>query len=207
MKKVILISIVGVVATLISIVFAAIFISFSQVLPATDAINQKLTQQVMAKVVRIPQMIEPPIRGFDEVIYSWEMETLEKEVIGVKFRYTPAFAKNQTNLIATLEMPEGADASIFNKVLPALISDNQSLNSAQDVEKANLNANDQAGYERIKLAVKPQTKQTILITWEFEKNKLPKDLTNEYSKLSRYPLPILKILHSLPHFIFGLLSG
>ena len=206
-KKAIIISVVSIAVFLIVAVVAAVVISFTQVKPTVENINQKLSQQVLAKVVRIPEMIAPPIRGFDEVIYFWEMETIEKEVTGVKFRYTPAFAKNQNTIEATLEMPEGADPSIFNKVLPAIITDSQSLNSANEIEKANLSPNEIAGYEKIKLAVKPQTKQTILITWEFSKSKLPKDVADEYSKLAKYPLPVLKILYGLPHFVFGLLSG
>jgi hypothetical protein len=152
-------------------------------------------------------MIAPPIRGFDEIIYFWEMETIEKEVTSVKFRYTPSFAKNQNIIEATLEMPEGSDPSLFNKVLPAIITDSQSLNSTSNIEKANLSGNEKAGYEKIKLAIKPETKQTILITWEFTKAKLPQDLKGEYSKLATYPLPILKILYGLPNLVFGLLSG
>jgi len=207
MKKIIAISAASIVAFLIAVVAAAVIISFTVVRPTTDSINQKLSQQALAKVVRIPEMIAPPIRGFDETIYFWEMETIEKEVTGINFRYTPAFAKNQNTIEATLEMPEGSDVSLFNKVLPAIITDDQSLNSALDIKKANLSVNEKAGYEKIKLAAKPDTKQTVKITWEFTKAKLPQDLTKEYSKLAKYPLPILKFLYSLPHFVFSLLSS
>jgi hypothetical protein len=206
-KKAIIISVVSIAVFLIVLVVAAVVISFTQVKPTVENINQKLSQQVLAKVVRIPEKIAPPIRGFDEVTYWWEMETIEKEVTPIEFRYTTAFAKNKISIEATLKMPEGSDPAIFNKVLPAIITDSQSLDSAKDIEKADLSANEIAGYEKIKLAVKPQTKQTIVITWEFSKSKLPQDLKIEYSKLAQYPQPIIKILYGLPNFLFGLLSG
>ena len=156
--------------------------------------------------MRIPEGIPPPAQGFDETSFFWEMETIEKEVTGVRFRYTPAFSKRQDTLVATLEMPEGGDVSIFDKVLPAIISDSQSLKSALDPQKANLSANIQARYQKIILSVKPETGQTTKISWEFEKNTLTEDLSNLYLKL-KYPEPILRILYSLPHLTFSLLGA
>lgn len=206
MKKIVIIFALIVVVLLTSAIAAGIIVSFTVVKPTTKSINQKLSEH-FAKIVRIPKGILPPNIGFDSTSYFWEMETIEKEVTGVKFTYNPAFSKDQTVILATLEMPEGGDASIFNKVLPAVVADRQSLNSALDVEKANLSANQDAGYSKINLSVKPETKQTIKITWEYEKSTLGNDLSQDYAKLAKYPKSLLSIFYGLPHLIIGLLGG
>ena len=206
MKKFAIIFAAIVAIFLISAIAAGIVISFTVVKPTTKAINQKLVEH-FAKIVRIPQGILPPNVGFDLTSYSWEMETIEKEVTGVKFSYNPAFVRNQNVILATLEMPEGGDVSIFNKVLGAVVSDKQSLNSALDIEKANLSANQDAGYSKINLSIKPETKQTIKITWEYDKSKLGNDLSQDYAKLAKYPPSLLGIFYGLPHLIIGLLGG
>jgi len=205
-KKIIIIFAAIVIILLISSIAVGIFVSFTIVKPTTEAINQKLAEH-FAKIVRIPKGILPPNIGFDLTSYSWEMETVEKEVTGVKFSYNPAFVNNQNVILATLEMPEGGDVSIFNKVLGAVVSDKQSLNSALDIEKANLSANQDAGYSKINLSVKPETKQTVKITWEYDKSKLGNDLSQNYAKLAKYPPSLLRIFYGLPHLIIGLLGG
>ena len=190
----------------ISLIAAAVVLSFTVVKPTTETINQKLTEH-FAKIVRIPKGILPPNIGFDSTSYSWEMETIEKEVTGVKFSYNPVFVRNQNVLLATLEIPEGGDVSIFNKVLPAVVSDKQSVDLAINIEKANLSANQDAGYSKINLSVKPETKQTVKITWEYDKSKLGNDLSQDYAKLAKYPPSLLRIFYGLPHLIIGLLGG
>lgn len=206
MKKIVIIFVLIVVVLLTSAIAAGIIVSFTVVKPTTESINQKLAE-LFAKIVRIPEGILPPNIGFDSTSYFWEMETIEKEVTGIKFTYNPAFSKDQTVILAILEMPERGDASIFNKVLPAVVADRQSLNSALDVEKANLSANQDAGYSKINLSVKPETKQTIKITWEYEKSTLGNDLRQDYTKLAKYPKSLLSIFYGLPHLIIGLLGG
>ena len=206
MKKFAIIFAAIVAIFLISAIAAGIVISFTVVKPTTKAINQKLVEH-FAKIVRIPQGILPPNVGFDLTSYSWEMETIEKEVTGVKFSYNPVFVRSQNVILATLEMPEGGDVSIFNKVLPAVVADKQSVDSAINVEKANLSANQDAGYSKINLSVKPETKQTVKITWEYDKSKLGNDLSQDYAKLAKYPPSLLRIFDGLPHLIIGLLGG
>ena len=206
MKKFAIIFAAIVAIFLISAIAAGIVISFTVVKPTTKAINQKLVEH-FAKIVRIPQGILPPNIGFDLTSYSWEMETIEKEVTGVKFSYNPVFVRSQNVILATLEMPEGGDVSIFNKVLPAVVADKQSVDSAINVEKANLSANQDAGYSKINLSIKPETKQTIKITWEYDKSKLGNDLSQDYAKLAKYPPSLLRIFYGLPHLIIGLLGG
>ena len=206
MKKVLVISLIITVVIAVGLISSAVVISFAVVKPTTEAINQKLAQH-FAKIVRIPKGILPPNQDFNQTSYFWEMETIEKEVTGVKFTYTPAFLKDQNVIVATLEMPEGGDASIFGKVLPAVVADKQTVDSALDIKKANLSANQEAGYSKITLSIKENTQQTAKITWQYDKVNLTGDLTLEYAKLAVYPPFILKILYGLPHLIVGLLGG
>jgi hypothetical protein len=205
-KKKLLIAAVVAILILIFLLVATIISSFTVVKPTTQSIDQKLAQK-MASIVRIPQGIPLPSHDFEETVYFWEMETLEKEVIGVRFKYQTGFSKNEDKIEAVLEMPEKGDPSIFNKVLSAVIADRQSLEAAQDPQKANLSVNQSVGYQQIRLAVKPETKQTIKIIWDFDKTSLGEDLHRDYLKLERFPTFLLKILYGLPNLIIGLFSG
>lgn len=205
MKKFLIIFILATIFLGFLLVIAAIIASFTIVKPATEQVNQKLVQK-FEKVVHIPEGIPPPIRGFEETVYFWEMETPQNEVGAVRFRYTPGFSKNQSNIEAVLEMPQGGDPSIFNKFLPAIIADERSLKSALDPDKADLSPNEEVGYQQIKILLTSQTKQTVTITWVFEKATLG-EVSQEYDKLAKIPAPLLKVLHSLPHLILGLLSA
>jgi len=198
------------VATVIVILFilfiAAIVYSFSTIKPTTETINADLAKY-FAKVVYIPRGIPPPIQGYRETIYFWEMETPEKEVTAVRLKHDTAFAKNQAIIKLTLEKEEKGDPSIFNKVLSAIIADRQSLDSARDPQKANLSANPQVGYNSIKLSVIPATNQTVQIVWEFSKSSLSDDIVAKYRRLENIPEPALAFLYSLPHFILSLFSS
>lgn len=203
MKK-ILIIVAALIFLLIAAFIFAIYYSFTTVKPTTEQINQDLASY-FSRVVYIPKGIPPPIQGFEETIYFWEMETLEKEVVGVRLKHNTAFEKNQKVITLTLEMEEKGDPSIFNKVMPAVIADQQSLSSAREPEKANLSANEEVGYNGIKLSVIPERKQTTQVIWEFEKSNLPEELKSKFKKLEN--LPALGFLYSLPHFILSLFSG
>jgi len=205
MKRIIIIFLSLVIVFLIILAVAAVIFSFAVIKPTTEKINQKLVEK-FDKVVHVPIGIQPPNYSFDQTSFFWEMETIEKEVTGIKFKYDTGFSKNQEKLKVVLEMPEGSDSSIFNKVLPAIITDNQSLSSVQDIEKANLSANEKTGYSQIKISTLPDSKQTTKVSWEFEKRNLGEDLSGLYSKLN-YPKPLLKFLYGLPHLILSLLSA
>lgn len=206
MKKILLIIFATLLTTLATAAIIIIYISFRTVKPATQQINQNLAK-FMAKIVYIPEGIPPPIYGFDQTSYFWEMETPIGEVTGIRFSYTPAFAKSQNKITAILEMPELGDASIFTKVLPAVISDSQSLTAAQDPQKANLAGNPQVSYEGIKLTLKPETGQTIKVVWQFDKKTQDQETLGQYLRLGKYPEPLLKILYGVPEIIIELLRG
>jgi len=177
-------------------------VSFTYIKPATEAINLKLAKK-FAKVVRIPK-IPPQTTSFGETLYFWEMETTAAEVVGVNFRHSTGFSKSQDKIEAILELPPSGDASIFAKVLPAIVADSQSLSASQDIEKANFDANKEAGYLSIRLSVKPETKQTTRIIWNFDKNYFLEDISDEYAKLQRIPEPVLKNLYLFQKLIIDL---
>lgn len=206
MKKVIIVSLITAIIFVLFAVATSIYLAFSVVKPTTETINKQIIKD-LSKVIRVPEGIPLPIYGFDETIYFWEMETIAKEVIGVRFKYTPAFGKNEDKIIATLEIAENGDPSIFNKVLSAIITDKQSLLASQDPKMANLSASKDAGYNSIDLAIKENTLQTTKITWEFGKENLSEELSNSYRKLNKYPMFMLRFLFGIPDLIIGLLRG
>jgi len=207
MKKVVLLSVAALVVVLVALGIIAEILSFKIVKKTSDQISIDLNKKFQ-QIVRIPQAIPPSYRGYYQTIYSWEMETPQKEVIKVVFTYDTGFSKSQKTITATLSMEPNADASLFNKVLPAVISDTQALSSAQDLEHANLSANSQIGYQKLSLEPFPgdNTKVTK-VTWEFEKSELTKRDEALYGELERIPEPILKLLYSLQELTIKAFSG
>lgn len=205
MKKIILFSLILLAILSAALISFSIYLGFKVIKPATQAINKNIEKD-LSRVVRIPEGIPRPIYGFDETIYYWEMETLAKETVAVRYKFTPAFSSKNDRIIAILEMPENSDPSIFNKVLPAIIVDSQSLFAAQDPAKANLGANDQSLFSSIKLALNANG-QTTQIIWEFEKKNLSPKLKNLYGDLDKYPDSVLQFLFGVPGLVIGLLNG
>lgn len=206
MSKKIVISVSLLFLVLILFPIVAVIYSFAVVKPTTDAINKNLAKY-FGKIVYIPEGIPPPIQGFDEIIYFWEMETPAREVTPVRFKYNTGFPKNQHTIQAILELPEGNDPSIFNKVMPAVIADRESLESARDPQKANLGANQQAGYSALNLALTPTTNQTVKIIWNFEKRAFDEETQKLYRKLEKLPEFLTRILFTLPSFTISLFGA
>lgn len=206
MKKTIIISGIIFALALISIFVAAIVISFKVVKPTIDSINLDLTIK-MKSIVYIPDDIHSPAKSLDAISYSWEMETPQKEVTAVNFSFTPSFFKGQDEIIATLEAPENSDLSIFNKVMPAVVSDQQALQSAQNPLKANLGANSEIGYDQLKLGVSQKSGQTEKITWKFKKSSLSPATQVKYKKLEKYPTPIFNIFYLIPSVAVSLFKN
>ena len=200
------------------IIFAALFsfllilfvvlviISFTIVRPTVESINKSIAEG-LSKLIRIPTGIPSPALGFDQTVYAWEMETLEKEVTGVRVIHGTGLPKYQDKINVVLELSENGDPSIFNKVLPAIIVDEQSLSSAQDPQKANYAVNDSVGYSELALGLRESTGQTVKISWNFTKEKLNSQLPSLYTKINPYPEPLLRFLYEIPSVILGLLSG
>lgn len=194
MGKKLTIILIVIITLLIATAIAALITSFSIVKKTTDAINLDLKGEFV-KVVKVPEIVGPQTKSFEQVTYFWEMETTEHEVVGVRFIHDTGLIKDKDTIEATLEIPPDGDASIFKKVLPAIIQDTQSSTAADDPEKANLTANPQAGYSAIKLFVKPQTNQTNRIVWVFDKKSIKEKYRGNYQKLDNLPYYILKSLY------------
>lgn len=207
MKKKIIIFLSIAFLIVIIVTAYAIYVSFSTVKPATEKINQGL-ETAFSKIVRIPtESIPRPSLDFRQVTYLWEMETLDKEVIEVRFTYTPSYASQDQEITAVLEMTEKGDPSIFDKVLPALVADDQSLNSARDPQKANFDANEKAGYSKLEIAEDSRGDKTIKLSWIYQKEKLNENLKNDYRKIDQLPVSLLRILYAVPGFLVSLVSG
>ncbi len=205
MKKYIVLSLILLTLLITAGIGCAIYVGFTTIGPTTKAINKELSKY-FGKVVYIPTQIPPPSQDFAQTIYTWEMETPDKETVGMNFSFNPAFEKNQDHITAVLVMEEKGDASIFNKVMPAVIFDSKSFIAARNPQEANLSASPEAGYTKINLALN-QKGQTTKISWDFNKSSLPPQLTALYKKLDVYPLPVLKFLYSLPNFVLSLAAG
>lgn len=207
MKKIIKFGFVSFFLVAIVAFIVALVISFKVVKQTTDTVNKNLNKKFQ-EIVRIPKPVAPSYKSFELTTYSWEMETQEKEITTVTFTHDTGFSKKQDKILATLAMQPGGDPSLFNKVLPAVVSDTQAVLSVQDLEHANLGPNDQIGYQKIELTpVEGNAGQTAKITWQFDRSSLTKDYGELYRKLDKFPQPILKFLYLLQKATIALLSG
>ena len=196
MKKVIKIGLVSVFLVAIAVLIIALVISFKVVKQNTDKINANLNKKFQ-EIVRIPE-IPPSYKGFYVTSYTWDMVTNQKEVTTVKFTHDTGFSRYQNKIIATLEMPQGADPSLFVKVMPAVVADEQALFSAQNLEDPKLGPNDTIGYSKIDLSMyNENSPQVTRISWEFDKNKLTRGNEQSYNKLNQYPEFLLRILYEI----------
>lgn len=202
MKKIwIIISIV--IFSVIALV-VAIVISFKVVKQTTDKINFALKDNFKT-IVTVPKEIPPENKSFTKTAYIWDMETPAGEVTGVKFTHDTAFAKETNQIAASLEMA-GTDPGLFAKVLPAIIVDKQSQDAALDSQHRNLNANAQAGYQKIEVFTPPNTDHVTKITWYFDKNYFVNKNEGLYQKIYKYPTTILSSLYKLQRSILTIFS-
>lgn len=206
MKKKILIS-VGVIIVLTIIIFVyAFIISFKVVKQTTDNINLALKEKFQS-IVRIPESIPPSLKSFEITNYTWEMETREKEVTTVIFTHETGFDRNKEKLLAFIEMSQGDDPSLFNKVLPAVVSDSQALEATQNLEDANLGSNNEIGYNRLESFQRSENSSQITkIVWEFDHDKIVSDSEELYDKIFKYPHSILKTLYFIQRSALILLA-
>lgn len=206
MKKFLLIT-GGIISVLLIITFiVALIISFKLVKQTTDNINVDLKDK-LGVVVRMPKEARPTYRGFTTTIYTWEMETNQNEVTTIIFKHDTGFSRTQNKIKATLQMDQSGDPSLFNKVLPAVIADKQSLTSAQNIEHPNLDANPEVGYGKLQLyAYQGNSQQVSEIDWEFDKSVIGKNSLEFYNKLNEYPEWLIEWLYWLQHTTLTLLA-
>ncbi len=197
MKKPVLYTL-GFIILILAILFIAAFIlSFKVVKKNTDKINASLKQE-FSKIVLIPDVVGPNFKSFEKVSYRWDMVTKENEVTSVQFTHDTDIPLGQNKIIATLEMPQGSDPSVFFKVLPAVISDQQTLSSLETPEHKNLGSSEMTGYNKIEMYQSEEKPDKVVkIVWEFNKEDLTKNSKTYYDKLYQYPQPVLKALYNL----------
>ena len=189
------------------LITATIVFAFVKTKPTTEKINRQLTE-TFQKVVRIPTDIVIAKYTFDETLYIWEMTTPQNEAVPVSFTYNPDFLKTQGKTQATLEMVSGGDPSIFDKVSSAVIADEKTLKAVQDTENADFSPNPQIGYTSYQLFLDPHTGKVVKIVWEFEKQNLIDDETeNLYTQLNSLPPKAVRALYEVPQVILGVLQG
>ena len=195
-----------VVIFLIFTVFVIVF-AFTKTKPTAEKINQKLTDKFQ-KIVRIPTNIVISKYTFDETLYIWEMTTPQNEAVPVSFSYNPDFLKTEGKTQATLEMVQGGDPSIFDKVSAAVIADEKTLKSVQDTVNADFSPNEEIGYTNYKFFYDARTGKAVKIVWEFEKQSLVDSETeNLYTQLNSLPPKAVRALYEVPRVILGVLQG
>lgn len=204
MKKILLISFTAIAVVLILLFVAAIYLSFNVIRPTAEAINQSLLKKY-SKIVYVPEGVRPYL-SYKETVYNWEMETPQKEVVRVFFRYTPNYTKDDKSMSVILEMDETGDPSIFEKTLPAVISDQKALKSAQVPESADLSQNVDIGYKQINLFAS-KTGKVVKVIWDFNKDDLDSQTKSYYQKLEKYPQPMLALLYEIPNYIISIFSA
>ena len=206
MKKFLLIS-AGIIILLLFITFiAALIISFKLVKQTTELINGDLKNN-FGVVVRIPKEARPTYKSFSTTVYSWDMETNQNEVTTVIFKHDTGFSESQNTIKASLEMTQTGDPSLFNKVLPAVISDKQSLFSAQNRDKPKLDPNPDVGYKKIDIyAYEGNTQHVSKISWEFDRDNIGKSTLPLYEKLQSHKEWQIRALYSLQSFTLKILS-
>ena len=195
-----------VVIFLIFTVFVIVF-AFTKTKPTTEKINQKLTDKFQ-KIVRVPTNIVVAKYTFDSTLYIWAMTTPQNEAVPVSFSYNPDFLNNQGKTQVTLEMVQGGDPSIFDKVSAAVIADEKTLKSVQDTVNADFSPNPQIGYTSYKFFYDARTGKAVKIVWEFEKQSLVDSETeNLYTQLNSLPPKAVRALYEVPRVILGVLQG
>lgn len=203
MKRIAIFTIIFLIVAFAGFSFWAISLGFTKVKPTAISISDKLASNVISKFVRIPEGIQRPAYDYYETGYFWEMETLEKEVTGIKLKYTPSYSAQETDIVVNLEMPEGGDPSIFMKVLPAVIADQNLLMAAQNPLKPELKSFNNELISELEIRTDTKNNQTIAIGWVMKKDKLSQDIKEDYKKLDYSPW-ILKTLYDIPSMVIDI---
>ena len=201
------VTIAGIVVIFLVFTVAVIVFAFTKTKPTAEKINQKLTDKFQ-KIVRIPTNIVIAKYTFDSTLYIWEMTTPQNEAVPVSFAYNPDFLRTEGKTQATLEMVQGGDPSIFDKVSAAVIADQKTLKSVQDTEHADFSPNEEIGYTSYKFFYDTRTGKIVKIVWEFEKQSLVDcEIENLYTQLNSLPPKAVRALYEVPRVILGVLQG
>jgi len=201
------VTIAGIVVIFLVFTVAVIVFAFTKTKPTAEKINQKLTDKFQ-KIVRIPTNIVIAKYTFGSTLYIWEMTTPQNEAVPVSFAYNPDFLRTEGKTQATLEMVQGGDPSIFDKVSAAVIADQKTLKSVQDTEHADFSPNEEIGYTSYKFFLDTKKGKVTKIVWEFEKQSLvDSEIENLYTQLNSLPPKAVRALYEIPRVILGVLQG
>lgn len=183
-----------------------IILSFVYVKSTTDQIV-RLERDYIVKLIRIPNAVPPSNPLWNSISYVWEMETNQAEITKVRVNQSTGFSRYEDKIIVSVQREIGSDPSIFDKVIPAVINDQQTLNSAFTKNNKNFGKNDEFGYEKIEIAYNDTGEKVDKVTWEFDKSKLPANLNAQFSRLNRFPEGFVKTLYNIQKGVILLLSA
>ncbi len=172
-------------------------ISFRFVKPKTRIITNELNLQ-LKRLINIPDGLNAGT-SYNNNNFSWEMETPRKEIVKVNFNYDPAYPKYKDKITNSLEMEEGGDPTVFNKVLPAIIRDDNLLEVIKESANTKSCRKEGLAYSGISL-VCDNSGRVIKILWKIDKSSL-KDRGVDYSLLSPIPDFALERLYNLYDFV------
>lgn len=204
MKKILLILTLLIIFITILLTSISTYLSYKIIRPQVKEVNLSLEDE-FTKVVNIPRDNARLNLDFNNVFYFWEMETPQNEVVGVYFRYDPDYFSRSDVITTKLEMAEGGDASIFNKTLPALIIDPESLSLTQDATKEIASVALNKKFKDVTIE-RNENNQATAIFWTYERGKIASN-SKAYSRLNSYPRSVLRILYEIPNFIVSLFAG
>lgn len=169
--------------------------SFTYVKKNTDAVI-RYERDVLVNLVRIPNAIPPSNPSFESISYVWEMETLQKEVVSVRLIHQTGFSKDKDKILAILEKPENADSSVFDKVLPAVVADKSTLDTAFSSDQKTSIWGNGTIYNFAKIE-RDNNQKVVRIIWEIDKNKVSSESETNFKKLNSLPAGFLKTLYNI----------
>ncbi len=206
MNKKVIIGIIAICTTILALVVIAIITSFTFIKKNTDEII-KIQRDKLVTIIRVPNAVPPSNTSFNSLRYSWEMETPQKEVATVNVLQTTGFSKEENSIFVILENTVGGDVSIFDKILPSVVADEEVLKAAYSEEKITHLVNGKTGSKSAVIERNSANDKVTKITWEFEKDNFGENIKDYFDKVNSLPETITKTLYVVQSIIIMSLSG
>lgn len=184
---------------LFALLLATIIFSFTFLKKNTDELI-KTQRDKLITLINVPNAVPPSNPTYNSVTYSWEMETPQKEVATASVVQTTGLIKADRSVLVILEKTPGGDASVFEKVLPAVIADKEVLKAAFSDEKVSNLENGQTGFKKASIERDLSSGKVVKVVWEFDKNSFGEKSTELYGKLNK-PELLIKILYAVQNII------
>jgi len=195
----------AIAVSLVLVIIIAVTLSFTLLKKNTDNLI-KAQRDKLLTIINVPNAVPPSNPTFNSVTYTWEMETMQKEVTGVNILQTTGLERADEKIIVVLEKSAGGDASIFDKVLPAVIKDTQVLNAAYSPEKITHLENGKTGFKSVTIQ-RDNSDKIAKITWEFNKKEFGENADAYYDKINSMPESAIKILYNIQNIIISAFSA